>query len=70
MRYRILYTDSEGTGRYWDLESNGLAAAVWAVAKELCGSGELVDTMILPCKETSLREPTHVNLYPNWQQDE
>lgn len=66
MRYRIVYKDHGGRGCYRDVESNSLAHAVWELAKELCGSGELIDTMQLPSKETSSKVPVHVNLYPDW----
>jgi len=68
MRYRILYTDSTGN-HFNDIESNSFPHALWELAIQL-GSSEkyavLVDTMLLPSKETTTKVPTHVNLHPNW----
>lgn len=67
MRYRILYKD--GNNNFFrDVESNSLADAIWELAKELC-TGTLVDTMLLPSKETSIRDAIHTNLYPQWSTD-
>jgi hypothetical protein len=65
MRYRIMYKDAAGEGRYQDIEANSLAHGIWTLAIAIGSqSAELVDTMALPDKENSYRVPVHVNLYP------
>jgi len=71
-RYRILYNVND-QGKYRDIESYSLAHALWEVAKlisiEESTGAELIDTMTLPSKGNIYDNPIHVNLYPNWEQD-